>query len=329
MSIARKLASVVLILFPFAGMGQWGSSLTDKTYPIEWNDSVVKIYQALKTQLPPDSARLPVYRMNYWISGGFSVLATAGNIYAIPNILHAKPQLTPEELAALNRNVPNGIDRWALRQDPSKRDAFYKASDIFLPALMLAGGAVTLDKRVRKDWVKVLVMHYEVQAVAFSLYNFSFFGPAFQNKIRPVAYYPEFPESLRRGGNQRNSFFSGHTAQSTAATFFFVKVYTDYHPEIGKKRFLYYGLASIPPLVQGYLRMRALAHFPSDILAGYAIGAVCGIAIPALHQYRIKTVQGGITWTPSGPGLRVSWNPKPKEKRMLNSFQPIAVAPSM
>ena len=269
---------------------------------------------------PTDSTAPPVYRMNYWVTGGFNVLATLGNIYAIPNILHAKPQLTLEELAALNRNVPNGIDRWALKQKASDRDAYYKASDIFLPALLLAGGAVVLDKRVKKDWAKVLLMHYEVQAVAFSLYNFSFFGPAFQNKIRPVAYYPEFPESMRRGGNQRNSFFSGHVAQSTAASFFFVKVYTDYHPEIGKRRFLYYGLASVPPLIQGYLRMKALAHFPSDILAGYAIGAVCGIAIPALHRYLLKNVKAGVTWTSTGPGVGITWKPKKKESRLLAAY---------
>ncbi|MDB5252344.1 MAG: phosphatase family protein [Flaviaesturariibacter sp.] len=266
-------------------------------------------------QRAPETAR-PVYRMNYWVSGTFSALATAGNVFAIPHILHAKPELTDAELAALNPQAVNGIDRWALRQDPSKREAFYKASDVMLPALMLAGGAVVLDGRVKKDWGKVLVMYYEMQAVAFTLYNFSFFGPAFQNKIRPVAYYDYFPMSLRRGGNQRNSFFSGHVAQSTAATFFMVKVYSDYHPEIGSKKYLLYGLASVPPLVQGYLRMKALAHFPSDILTGFALGAVCGIAVPALHRYHDRSVQAGVTYLPStgSAGIRLSWTPGRKRE---------------
>jgi membrane-associated phospholipid phosphatase len=320
--LVRSLFTAVLLCSYGYGHTQFAASSSPQKTAEDTLTDKMSGYKAV----PGDSIAPPVYRMNYWISGGFSALATVGNIYAIPNILHAKPQLTPEELAGLNRNVPNGLDRWALRLDPTQREAFYKASDIFLPALMLAGGAVTLDKRVRKDWLKMLVMHYEVQAVAFSLYNFSFFGPAFQNKIRPVSYYDYFPEGLRRGGNQRNSFFSGHVAQSTAATFFFVKVYTDYHPEIGKRRFLYYGLASIPPLVQGYLRMRALAHFPSDILAGYAIGAVCGIAIPALHRYRIKNVQGGVTWTPTGPGLGITWKPKSKTPRSLDTFTPVALS---
>jgi membrane-associated phospholipid phosphatase len=270
---------------------------------------------------PPDTVK-PVYRMNYWVSGTFSALATAGNVFAIPNILHAKPELTDAELAALNPKAVNGIDRWALRQDPSKREGFYKASDVMLPALMIAGGAVVFDKRVKKDWGKVLVMYYEMQAVAFTLYNFSFFGPAFQNKIRPVAYYDYFPATLRRGGNQRNSFFSGHVAQSTAATFFIVKVYSDYHPEIGSKKYLLYGIASVPPLIQGYLRMKALAHFPSDILAGYALGAVCGVAIPALHRYHDRSVQAGVTYMPStgGAGLHVSWNPRQKKKTVLPAF---------
>jgi hypothetical protein len=273
--------------------------------------------------LPPDTPgkERKVYRMNYWISGGFSALATLGNMYAIPNILHSKKNLSDAEIAALRPDIYNGIDRWALKQDPSKREAFYKASDVMLPALILGGASIVLDKSVRKDWGPILLMYLETQAMTFTLYNYSPFGPAFQNRLRPVVYYPEMPIDLRKGGNQRNSMFSGHVANASAATFFFVKVYSDYHPEIGNKKFLLYGLASVPPLAMGYLRMKALAHFPSDILVGYALGAVCGVAIPALHRFRPKNVQVGISYNnTSGAGLRLAWQPAAREKKLRNSF---------
>lgn len=175
------------------------------------------------------------YRMNYWVSGGFSLVATATNIYAIPNIIKAKTNFTDEELLSLNKEVYNGFDQWALRQNPSQRDQSYKASDYLLPAIIVSTGILGFDKKIKKDWLRILMMYYETHALTFSLYNFSFFGPAFQNKPRPYVYYDEFTLDQRRGGNNRNSLYSGHTATAAASTFFLAKVYADYHPELGSK----------------------------------------------------------------------------------------------
>lgn len=251
-----------------------------------------------------------IYKMNYWISGGFSAAATVANIYAIPNVIKSKVDLTDAELAALTARQHNGFDEWALNQDPSQRDVHYKNSDIMMPAVVASTFALGFDKSIRRDWLRIFVMYYETHAVTFSLYNFSPFGPAFQNKVRPYSYYDEhFTADQRRGGNQRNSLYSGHTATTAAATFFAAKVYSDYHPEIGRKKHLLYGLASVPPLIEGYLRMKALAHFPSDILVGYVIGATCGVAVPALHRFRDKGLQLGLTGTPAGPGFSLTWQP--------------------
>ena len=101
-------------------------------------------------------------------------------------------------------------------------------------------------------------------------------------------YYDYFTYQQRKGGNQRNSFYSGHVANATAATFFAVKVYSDYHPEIRNKKYLLYAIASVPALFNGWLRIKALAHFPSDVLAGYMIGGLFGIVVPELHRIKSK-----------------------------------------
>ncbi|HEV7620583.1 MAG TPA: phosphatase PAP2 family protein, partial [Flavisolibacter sp.] len=160
----------------------------------------------------------------------------------------------------------------------------------------------------------------EMHAVTFSIYNFSFFGPAFQNKFRPIVYYDYFSIDERSGGNQRNSLYSGHVASATASTFFMVKVYSDYHPEIGGKKYFLYGLASIPPLIEGYFRVKALAHFPSDVMAGYVIGALTGIIVPELHRYKDKSFHLGLNYSAGGPGLSLAWNPKQVQKRKLNTY---------
>jgi membrane-associated phospholipid phosphatase len=292
------------------------------TYTSDSTTHINKVVPAVDTVPPVTKVRKHLYRMNYWTSGGFSILATAGNLYAIPHILHNKKLITEEELQALNPDIFNSIDKMAMNQDPAQRDKYKKISDYVLPAVAVSAAVLALDKNIRKDWVRILLMYYETHALMFSLYNFSFFGPAFQNKIRPVSYYSYFADIDRRAGNNRNSFFSGHTANVAAATYFMAKVYSDYHPELGGKKFLLYGLATVPPLIEGYFRIKALEHFPSDVFAGLVMGAVSGIIVPSLHRYRKhNNLKLDMTYIPmGGPGLGLSWIPENKKHKLLNSY---------
>ena len=81
-----------------------------------------------------------------------------------------------------------------------------------------------------------------------------------------------------------DSFFSGHTSTTAAASFFMAKVYTDLHPETEGKKWLFYVAALAPPAVVGYFRYKALKHFPTDVLTGIAVGAASGVLIPHLHK---------------------------------------------
>ena len=292
----------------------------------------VNLKQVPKFQLydtvPPvaDSVAVPrsskKYHVDFWGTFGFSVLATAADIYAIPKIIHSKKDLTLAELQSLNPSAFNGFDSWALNLDYTQRDKFYKISDITLPGIIVAsGGLLAFDKSINKDWFNILLMYYQMHAITFSIYNFSFFGPAFQNKYRPIVYYNQFPEVDRMGGNQRNSMYSGHVASAAASTFFLVKVYSDYHPEIGHKKLLLYGLASIPPLIEGYFRVKALAHFPTDVMTGFMIGAACGVIVPELHRIKKKNVQLDVSLSPMGnPELGLTWKPQSKIRKSLTSF---------
>jgi membrane-associated phospholipid phosphatase len=312
----------------FSAIGtQPGVSLDTKLSGKSYSFSNFNLHSIPDTVPVADSVAVPrgskKYHVDFWGTFGFSVLATAADIYAIPKIIHSKKDLTDAELQALNPNAFNGFDRWALDLDPTQRDKFYKISDITLPAIIVSAGALGFDKSISKDWWNILLMYYQMHAITFSIYNFSFFGPAFQNKYRPIVYYTNsFPVSDRNGGNQRNSMYSGHVASSTAATFFMVKVYTDYHPEIGRKRFLLYGLASIPPLIEGYFRVRALAHFPTDVMTGFIIGGVCGIVVPELHRIKKKNIQVDVSYNPftSAPALSFKWQPLAKKTKWLSTF---------
>jgi hypothetical protein len=251
-----------------------------------------------------------LYRVNYWVSGIFSAVASAADLYAINGVLKAKVKLTPLELQGLNTNVFSGLDRWALNQDPSQRGNYLKDADYMLPVIIITPGLLALNKDIRKDWARMLLMYYEMQCITFSIYNFSPFGPAFQNKYRPVVYYEQLPDNERMVGNNRNSMYSGHAATAVASTFFMVKVYCDYHPDMNSgKKYLLYTIATIPALTMGYLRVKGLEHFPTDILVGLIIGGTCGILVPELHRFKSHKVILGVSSSPAGgAGLNMVWN---------------------
>ena len=144
-----------------------------------------------------------------------------------------------------------------------------------------------------------------------NIYLYAPFGPLFQNRYRPAVYYDELGTSgARMTAWNRSSFYSGHAASAAAATFFTVKVYCDYHPELmGWNKYLLYGAAAVPPLIEGYLRMKALDHFPSDVLVGFGVGALCGILIPELHRIKIENVSMGLYSSYEGTGISLKWRP--------------------
>jgi hypothetical protein len=286
---------------------------TTQLVPAESQTAVMPLKDSALPLPPPSGARAHLYRMNYWVSGGFSLAATAANIYAIPNLIKSKSELTDAELAGANPDALNDFERWALHQDPSKAERIDKSTDYLLQGILASTVALGFDKAIRKDALRLLTMYVETHAVTFSIYNFSFFGPLFQNKLRPIVYYKDVGKEERRSGNNKNSQYSGHTASAAASTFFMAKVFNDYHPEFSSgKKYLIYGLAAIPPLVEGYYRVKALKHFPSDVLIGFVIGATCGVAVPEMHRFKRQAIKYSVIATPVGPGISLSWTPGAK-----------------
>jgi hypothetical protein len=258
-----------------------------------------------------ENKRVKRYHVNYWVTGSIIGIGMAGDYFAISRLKN-KQNITDEELIFLNseqqRSLMNPVDQWALSLNASDRDVWTKVSDYGQTAIFLLPSLLMIDKNMRKDWYDLLLMYVEGHTVAFTFYNYSFAGPTFQNRFRPISYYPELPVEVRRKGGNRNSFFSGHVGSCTYSTFFMAKVYCDYHPELRGKKYLLYLAASVPPLVIGYARVKALAHFPSDVAVGFALGVVIGIVLPELHKNRkFKNFSLGMFDTPEATGISVKW----------------------
>jgi len=270
--------------------------------------AVIGMANPMYSQSPERDTTFHPYHVNYWVTGSILVGGIATELAGIPWIQN-KSDLTLAELQSLDRSNFTAIDRWALQLDPSNMNYHRQLSNYVLAGIVVLPALTMFDHNISQDWGDVLLMYLETQIITNNIYTYSPFGPTFVNRFRPRVYYDAVPIDERTRGTNRNSFYSGHVAAAAAATFFTAKVFCDYHPELGGKKYLLYGAAAIPPLVLSYLRMRGLSHFPSDMLVGLGVGAICGVLIPELHRVKIENTSLGLYSSLEGTGLSVKWQP--------------------
>ena len=222
-----------------------------------------------------------VYKVNPWVDGAITTGAFLTNWLGL-EIVDKKTPIDSMDLARLDPMNVNAFDRSALYLDPSKMYQARDLSDIGMRVSFFAPVILLLDKEIRNDWAPVLLLYLEAEAIVGNLFSW---GAAIHiDRVRPVAYYDDVVYEERTFYRNKNSFYSGHTSSSATATFFIAKVYCDYHPELGAKKFIFYGLAAIPPIFTGINRYYGLKHFPTDILTGLTVGAATGILVPHLHK---------------------------------------------
>jgi membrane-associated phospholipid phosphatase len=115
---------------------------------------------------------------------------------------------------------------------------------------------------------------------------------------RPRLYGESAPLDARTGANGGRSFFSGHVANCVAVTIATARTFQHRDRPALAWTTLAVGLAG--SAFVGVARVAAGSHFPSDVLAGAAIGAGVGIAVPALHHFGVRVAPLGVT---GGSGL--------------------------
>lgn len=103
---------------------------------------------------------------------------------------------------------------------------------------------------------------------------------------RPRLYGDEAPMDERTGGLAAMSAFSGHVANVVAATVATFQVLRRTAPPAVAWTELGVGLAA--STFVGVARVYSGAHFPTDVLAGAALGASIGWLVPALHRSPVR-----------------------------------------
>lgn len=185
--------------------------------------------------------------------------------------------LTPVQIAALNAEQVPRFDRYSLHHFSMRAR---RGSDVLLYAAPVLPVLLALDPDVRTSTPAYGVLCVESVAVTTALTSLV---KNTARRTRPFVYQAEAPLSMKTQKDARESFFSGHTSTVAAFAFSTAKIWSDHHPSSRGRTWVWVGAAALP-LTTGFLRMKAGRHFPTDVLAGFAVGALCGWAVPQLHR---------------------------------------------
>lgn len=188
---------------------------------------------------------------------------------------------SPLELGNLSRKEVNNFDRSATYNWSTSAS---NVSDVFLVGAVVSPVLFLSNKPTRKDFGWLALMSFEVLGIN---YGVTTTVKNIVNRPRPYVYNPEAPIDVRTGNDSRESFYSGHVSTTAAMSFFIATVMNDYHPEMKTGiKISMWTLAAIYPAVTGYLRIKAGKHYPTDVIAAYAAGALTGWLVPFLHKKR-------------------------------------------
>jgi len=209
-------------------------------------------------------------KKDLWLSGIGVGLNLIG--YSIPY-----EDTTIEILNDLDKNDIGSFDRSAIYNDSETADL---ASDILLYSSLSLPLLIYADKKCRSEGLVIGVMGLET----FLLNNgITTLTKVAVQRYRPFNYNPEVSLEKKLSPRSNLSFFSGHTSATTSLSFFAAKVITDLRPE-GKYNWAVWTVGSTIPALMGYLRYEAGKHFLTDVIAGYAVGAIIGYMVPAAHK---------------------------------------------
>jgi membrane-associated phospholipid phosphatase len=251
----------------------------------------------------PKPAR-PAYQLYFEVDGPMLTIAAVFGIgrsirgglapaYCAPVQGSSMVQSTECDPATLN---------WLDRQVAGRyRPSWSRWSDIGVYSLeALAAAGILIDDGARAG-LNDLVVVAEATLMASASSGIS---TASTGRPRPYMYGTEAPLAVRQSGDGGLSFFSGHTATAFALTTATFVTLHRLHPD-DRWPWLVLAGGTLASGFVGATRVLAGAHFPTDVLAGAAVGTAFGLLVPALHKAPNRLQVAPLAMT-AGGGLSIS-----------------------
>jgi membrane-associated phospholipid phosphatase len=102
---------------------------------------------------------------------------------------------------------------------------------------------------------------------------------------RPYLYNQSVSIDEKRKIDARLSFFSAHTSTVSSLCYSFAFAHSVYNPNKNQTG-IWIGAITIPA-IEGFLRVKAGKHYPSDVITGYLVGLGSSFIMHYLHKKRI------------------------------------------
>ncbi len=186
-------------------------------------------------------------------------------------------------LDTINRSEVNPFDRNATYNwDPG----LSRASDVLFIGSILSPLLFLTTQSTRQDFGWLVLMAGEVMSINYGLMTTV---KNLTNRPRPYVYNQDAPLDERTGPHSLESFYSGHVSTTAAMSFFVATVLTQYHPDMKTGwKVTVWTIAAAYPAATAYLRVASGKHYRTDVMVGYALGALTGWLVPFLHKKKDK-----------------------------------------
>jgi membrane-associated phospholipid phosphatase len=99
---------------------------------------------------------------------------------------------------------------------------------------------------------------------------------------RPFVFNDQAPMKDRLKGEAAGSFYSGHATAAFLSAVYLSYTYPMHHPDFQGRAWLWTGSLAAAAGVSS-LRVLSGKHYLSDVVAGAAMGALFGFAVPWVH----------------------------------------------
>jgi membrane-associated phospholipid phosphatase len=223
----------------------------------------------------------------------------AGLIGGAVLVAQGQDTLTVAEIADLDVDDVNSFDRGATeRWSPGAS----QAADWLVGAMLLSPTLLAVTGPGNDEPATVLAMYGETLLLNIGVVELL---KGLVGRTRPYVYNddPEISLEEKTAKTAVRSFPSGHTANAFAAAVFLGGVHARLNPGESSRTWVWVGSLTAATTV-GILRVTAGKHFPTDVIAGAAVGALIGWAVPRLHE---RDTAGIPSAGKTGNGWNLAW----------------------
>lgn len=185
----------------------------------------------------------------------------------------------PSCLPTCSADGINDFDRVALgKYSPGAR----KAADVGVVALLALPVALDAVDSGGEGWLEDSFVFGETILLTQGLTQLT--KLAVRRKA-PFVYDESVPIEVRRDSpDASRAFWSGHAATAFAAATVASVTYWHRHPD-SPWRWVVLGLSGAAATTVSVLKFEAGYHYPTDLLAGAAVGTGMGVLVPELHRW--------------------------------------------